>query len=189
MDPKANNVWVEELGSTINHGGAALGMVPSFLKRVLREEAWRCFQPRMGPLVEHQRFVDFVTAPPLGGLGASVDLIRNLVRDDPEAVDLLDQALQNEPSLHVGNNVPGRPEGNTSAKALRKLRKDAPDLHADVIAGRLKAHAAMVQAGFRPRTATVRLDRPDAIARTLRKHLTDDQIAALMAELAKGPNT
>lgn len=49
-----------------------------------------------------------------------------------------------------------------------KLRKDRPDLHAQVLAGELSPHAAMVEAGFRKRTITVPLE-PGAAA-TLRRH-------------------
>jgi hypothetical protein len=47
----------------------------------------------------------------------------------------------------VNNVNSDRPEGNAKAAALRKLRKDAPELHAKVLAKEMTAHAAMVQAG------------------------------------------
>ena len=51
--------------------------------------------------------------------------------DDPEALDMLDRALQNPPDIHTGvDNVNAkRPQGNTQDQALRRLRKDAPELH------------------------------------------------------------
>ncbi len=64
-----------------------------------------------------------------------MEMVRNLVRDDTEKVT--------------------RPEGNTAAKALRRLRKERPDLHARVLAEELSPHAAMHEAGFRRRTLTV----------------------------------
>ncbi len=65
--------------------------------------------------------------------------------------DALDAALRNEPHVHTGDvdNVNVRPAGNSESAALRRLRKDRADLHAEVLAGNLKAHAAMVQAGSR----------------------------------------
>lgn len=189
-DPRANNVLVEALGSSLNHGGEALSNVPALLKRVLAEEAWRSFVTRRGQAVEHERFADFVTTPPTAGLGADLALIRRIVAADTEAADLLDQALQNRSGRpESGNNVPGfetpadspvRPEGNTRAKALRRLRKDSPKLHEDVLAGRLTAHGAMVQAGYRPKTISVPVTRPEAIAHALRRHLDADQIAQLI---------
>jgi hypothetical protein len=52
-----------------------------------------------------------------------------------------------------GNNVPKRPEGNSAAKALRRLRKDRPDLHKLVLEGKLSANKAMIEAGFRVKTS------------------------------------
>jgi hypothetical protein len=73
--------------------------------------------------------------------------VRRVISDDPETLDLLDQAMQRPSSIHAGVdivNASERPQGNSSDRALRKLRTDAPELHADVLAGRLSAHAAMV---------------------------------------------
>lgn len=40
-----------------------------------------------------------------------------------------------------------RPDGNTVSYALRRLRKDRPDIHARVLAGEITAHAGMIEAG------------------------------------------
>lgn len=165
-------------------GGSALQDVPGLLVKVLENEVWREFPTPRGQVAKHDTFVSFVTTPPTQGLGANVDLLRRLVADDPRARDLLDRALQrtcadNKP----GNNVPKRPEGNEAEKALRRLRKDRPDLHQDVLQGQISPHAAMVKAGFRPRTVTVRLDDPRRAAQTLRNKLTPDQRQELAAYL------
>jgi hypothetical protein len=139
------------------------------------------FTTQRGELVQHERFADFVTTPPLKGLGADVDLVRRIVAEDSEALDLLDRALQNPAGRPetLSNIQDKAPTGTTRAAALRKLRADAPELHAEVLAGRLTAHAAMVQAGFRRPTFTVRGDDPQSTARTLRKHLTAEQLTTL----------
>jgi len=150
------------------------------LKRLLAEEGWREFETVRGEVVRHERFEEFVTLPPLKGLGTSVGLIKRIVADDREAVDLLDRALQElvgrpkEIDDNV-NNIEGRPTGNSQAQALRRLRKDAPELHAEVIAGRLSAHAAMVKAGLRTRTISVPVEHPDRVAAALRRHMTQEQ--------------
>lgn len=179
----ANNTYVESLGSSLNHGGAALITVPKLVIKVIETEAWREFQPRVGSVRHHQRFEDFVTAAPLDGIGSTMEQLRDICRSDTVALDAIDQAVQNRPALHIVKGEARAPTGNRSDVALRRLRKSAPELHAEVLAGHLSAHAAMVQAGFRPRTISVRLDDPDAIARTLRRHLTTDQLAVLAAAL------
>lgn len=179
---------VDSLGAALREGGHALGTVPALLKKVLTEESWREFVTQRGEHVLHERFPDFVTTPPLAGLGATIEVIRRIIADDPEALDLLDQAVQNG---HGGdrsksNNVTVAPAGNSTDKALRRLRreadagnKQAADLRAEVLAGRLSAHAAMIQGGFRPRTFTVRADSPASVAAALRRQLDPEALAEL----------
>lgn len=190
-----NRHLVESLERSLRSGKHGLSVVPGLLKQVLVEESWREFTTQRDELVQHARFIDFVTTPPLRGLGADLDLIRRVVGNDPEALDLLDRAMQNPVggsskivlNHHIVNveNDQEVPKGNSAAYALRKLRKDAPDLHAEVLAGRLTAHAAMVRGGFRPRTFTIRADDTTSVARTLRKNLKPDQLAELAQLLAE----
>lgn len=190
LNPRQRGTLVEALGSAVWHGGAALGGVPALLKRLLQDAAWRDFETATHQHVTHDRFEAFVTTPPGRGLGTDLALIRRIVRDDPEALDLLDQTLQNPAYIHVGYgrdvdnvNITARPEGNTSEAALRRLRKDRPDLHARVLAGELSPHAAMVTAGYRRRTMTLPVDDVARLADSLKRHLTSEQLAALRAAL------
>lgn len=177
---------VAMLSDALRRGGSALESVPQQIKHLLVSREWEHFVTRLGKEVHHERFAEFVITPPLAGLGASVDLIQRLVADDKEALDLLDQALQNP---HGGdhskndNITLAQPNGTSEAAALRRLRKDAPELHAEVLAGRLTAHGAMVRAGFRPKTVSVPIGRPDAVAAALRKHMTPADLARLAALL------
>jgi hypothetical protein len=186
----ANNVLVEALGSSLRSGGHALADAPELLKKLLAEQAWRDFVTRRGEHVTHGRFADFATTPPLKGLGSDLELIRRIVADDPEALDLLDQALKNShggdrrsTDFNVDNVHNERPSGNAESAALRSLRKRRPDLHADVLAERITAHAAMVKAGFRPKTVSMPVTRPEAVARSLLKHMSADDIALLIKTL------
>jgi len=185
---RARGGLVDALSSALDSGGHGLSNVPVLLKRLLAEEGWREFETVRGEVVRHERFEEFVTLPPLKGLGTSVGLIKRIVADDREAVDLLDRVLQRQvgrPREIVYNvhNSKGRPAGNSQARALRRLRKDAPELHAEVIAGRLSAHAAMVKAGFRTRTISVPVEHPDRVAAALRRHMTQEQLEELVRHL------
>jgi hypothetical protein len=182
MHPDAS-ILVQSLGSAIHHGGAHLSNVPEMLKRVLKDGMWREFTTPLRQVVRYERFEEFVVTPPTKGLGASVDLVRRMVEHDNEARDMLDQALQRPnggdrktESAAIRFNIvkSGPPMGNAKEHALRKLRTFAPELHAEVLQGRLSAHAAMVQAGYRKRTASVPLNPTDAAA-TLRRLFTDQQ--------------
>jgi hypothetical protein len=76
-----------------------------------------------------------------------------------QALDAKDRESQRGPgrpeTVYSGKrdvHSSGRPSGNSRAAALRRLRKDRPDLHARILAGEISAHAAMVEAGFRHQT-------------------------------------
>lgn len=170
---RRNASLVEMLGGALRDGAHGLGSVPSLLRQVLEAESWREFVTQRGEHVRHERFADFVAVPPLKGLGASVDLIQRIVANDVEALDLLTHALKN-PVGHpaISNIIKERaPTGTSKEAALRKLRKDAPELHVEVLAGRLTAHRAMVQAGFRSPSFTVRADSAESVAGALRRQL------------------
>lgn len=188
-DGRARGLVVEALSSALERGGSGLENAPTLLRRLLEEESWRSFVTQRGELVEYQRFADFVVTPPLKGLGATVGLVQRVVSDDPVAVDLLDLALTGKQGARtdlVDNiNEVARPDGTSRAASLRRLRKDAPDLHAAVLAGRLSAHAAMVKGGFRHRTISVPADDPAAAARSLKKNLSPDDLAALTRLLSE----
>src|SRR5690606_39932864 len=82
---------VDALSSALDSGGHGLSNVPVLLKRLLAEEWWREFETVRGEVVRHERFEEFVAAPPLKGLGSEISLIKRIVADDREAVDLLDR--------------------------------------------------------------------------------------------------
>ena len=160
--------------------------------RLMSSGAWRDYVTPLGEHVTHERFDRFVDAEPLEGLGTDVETIRRLFRDFPRYLSDLTELLRRgggRPGAGTGtvNNINGstRPVGTSQEQALRQLRQSRPDLHEQVIDGLLSAHAAMVEAGFRPRTATVRLDDPAKIANTLRKKLSPEhlrQLAHLLTE-------
>ncbi len=109
-------------------------------------------------------------------------MLQRICADDTEVLDLIDRVVQGK---HAGNgsnqyasaNVDNinisthRPAGTNRQHALRKLRKDSPTLHAEVLAGKLSPHAAMVKAGFRPKTFTV-VHETKACAETLNEDHT-----------------
>lgn len=189
---RRNANLVDSLGSALRSGEHGLNTVPALLERVVEEESWREFVTKRGELVEHKRFADFVATPPLKGLGGDMDLVRRVVKGTP-AEDALNRQLEKDGRQGARTDLVSniheveRPAGTTKDAALRRLRKDAPALHEQVLAGALSAHAAMIEAGFRPKTFTVRADRPESVARALRKHLTAEQIAELRTLLDEYP--
>lgn len=174
---------VHDLSQAIRRGDWSLESVPALLRRVLTEDMWKERLVEVtGEVKRFETWAEFVQASPPEGLGTTERTLRNLCRDDAEIIDLLDRASQRpagRPSIQTGDNVTLKPGGNAAAQALRRLRKDRPDLHARVLAGELSPHRAMVDAGFRRRTVSVPVDEPRRIAATLRRHLTTEQLAQL----------
>ena len=65
------------------------------------------------------------------------------------------------------------------------MRDGAIAVEGESIVG-VSPHAAMVRAGFRPATFTVRADSVESAARALRRHLTTDQLSTLARLLKEG---
>jgi len=85
---------------------------------------------------------------------------------------------------YQGNNITLKPDRGTSESyAIGRLKRDRSDLAEKVLAGEMSANAAAIEAGFRKKTLTVPVE-PRGIARTLRKHLTPEQIAEVVEALS-----
>jgi hypothetical protein len=85
--------------------------------------------------------------------------LKHLCQDDPGALDAIDRATvgghgtnQYTKGLESNNitlqDTPKPQTGTSNTYALRRLRKDRPDLHERVLAEEVSPHAAMVEAGF-----------------------------------------
>jgi hypothetical protein len=165
-----NDSVVAALQFALDSGNTGLATTPALVKRVIEEDRWR----ERTVKVTHQtvtftRFEEFVTEPPPDGLGGTVQLLENLCRDDFDALRLLkdvttnphggDRRSESFKSDNVTLESTANERGNERSYALRKLSKSRPDLHAQVIAGDLSPHAAMVEAGFRKKTVTIPVER------------------------------
>lgn len=164
---------VQHLSQALTDGMGGLGHVPMLLEEVLENDYWkRRVSPATGEVIEFDRFEDFVTTKVYWGLGATVQQVKNLLRDNPKLIDLMDKAMQrtvadNKPLDNIQEQAPS---GTSAEAAIRRLRKYRPDLHAKVVAGELSANAAAIQAGFRKRMISVPATDLTAAVRILCKH-------------------
>ena len=79
-----------------------------------------------------------VQAKPMDGLGTDLPTIKRLCRDDMEAVDFVDRVTVGPSHRPVSRyivttSLPAAQRGNRADAALRRLRKDRPDLHERVM--------------------------------------------------------
>jgi hypothetical protein len=185
-----NGRVVADLRRMLHSGKLNLGAVPSLIKEIISREMWReRVEPATGEIVPPFRsFVEFITTPPMAGLGADLALLKRICAEDKVALDLIDRVTTNPNGRPITvdnvNTIEDRPGGNSEQYALRKLRKDAPTLHARVLAGEMTAHGAMIEAGFRRSTMTLPTD-PDGLARALKRRLSASDLAALIAALTE----
>ncbi|WP_239396571.1 hypothetical protein [Frankia sp. CiP3] len=82
------------LGSALQSTDTRLTIVIDGIKGILTDGSWREFVTIRGEHVQHDRFQDFVTMPMLKGLGVTVDLIRRVLANDPEATTVLEETLR-----------------------------------------------------------------------------------------------
>jgi hypothetical protein len=159
---RGNDLILVCLRDSFVGGEMGLRNFPGLLKKCLKEGCWRRRAVRclLDQIVEFDRFEDYVTETPPEGLGADLRTIKNLCHDDKDALSLIDKETANMPGNPTGVNQHNagtvdnvhsseRPSGNSCTAALRRLRKDRPDLHAQVIQGEKSANRAMIEAGFR----------------------------------------
>lgn len=144
-------------------------VVPGLMLSMLREDGWR----RMVRPIDGREFVnetvhEWVLGEPWGGLHfPSWDALYAMLDrsdDGPECKQRLIElgAPANGAAADARARPVGRPSkssvgriaeptgGNSVERLAGRLKRDNPALAADVIAGRLSAHAAAVQAGVDP---------------------------------------
>lgn len=175
---------VEGLTEAIRDGENGLKHVPGLIRAVLQEEAWRERQIRTKKIVKFERFIDFITAPPLEGLGEDPAAIKRLIHDDAETLAAFEAAIvdghggdrKSEKAKIKGDNVTLDSErGNGKAYTLRRLAKDRPDLFEKVKENKLTANQAAIEAGFR------KVKTPLEIMATLWGKLTPQDKQAFLA--------
>lgn len=178
MNNKERAWVIDALGSALADGETSLGQVPQLLRKVLENDAWKAFETKMGKLVTYSRFEDFVSTPPLDGLGTSMEFIKEVVSKDIELQMLLARALR---EAHGGDRKSEnarekikesnglfdfeekKGEGKKRdqyGKRILHLQKKSPDLYAQVLAGQKSVYAASVEAKIDHPTMTVTLDSP-----------------------------
>ena len=199
IDPLAkNDAPVQLLYEFVQEGRMGLEQAPKLLKEVLLDECWRERRVRTGEVVKFLTFAEFVTTPPIKGLGVSMKLINRIASVDKDLETLVAKAkIQPEggarnpnginqyapKELVTDDNIIGdlrtAPNGTSSQQACLRLSRQAPEIHARVLAGELSPHAAMIQAGFRRKTITVPCD-PDLAVKALLRHFDRDAIDRIL---------
>jgi hypothetical protein len=191
-----NDTYVSSLAQALA-SGQSLANVPGLVKNIIKSEMWRDRIVRQtGKQATFKRFRDFVEAYPPEGLHTTIPMLIQICTtyDDMEAVSMIAQAEAGERGNPTGNNqytnsgninnvnVSTRQEtsaGNSTPYTMRRLAKDAPELHKAVVSGDLSPNAAALQAGFRRRKFQMP-DTPEAAGKYLAERVDVEWFMAMV---------
>jgi hypothetical protein len=183
--PISIDLLVKHTGSALSDGGSALKSVPGLVRQLLERRAWDKRVCKLtGETVCFESFAELVVDTPPHGLGSDLETIRRLCAGDRELMDLMDQDEQrphggdrkSEQIKSYNITLDPNPRGTSAEGALRRLREQAPEIHARVLAGELSPHGGMVEAGFRRRTIQVDAEDVGLAAKKLLKHFSQAEL-------------
>jgi hypothetical protein len=189
LEVVAGSVHNELLGASSDSNNG-FRVVPGLMVSLLRDEGWRhLVRPIDSREFFNETVEQWVLGPPWAGLHfpswdalyAMLDrsehgqecrerLIALGAPANGGAADAAQPAVRGAVGRGRGRSSNGQPNsgGNSVDRLAGRLKRDNPDLAADVIAGRISAHAAAVQAGIRKPTWTAPAD-PERLAQAIEK--------------------
>lgn len=182
---------IQSLQQAIGHGGKEVfDIVPIVLRDVLEDRLWADRKDKAGQ--PFRSFESFATHILWQGLESSIPELLLYCRKRPEVAELIRREVgavtehggdrKSEAAKDQVNNV-NLIGGNSPTYALRRLKRDHPELAEQVVAGKLSAHAAAIEAGFRQPTIAVSAADPDAAVFALVRKFGRDAVLAAIERL------
>ena len=171
---------IQSLQQAIGHGGEQVfDVAPIVLRRVLEDQAWANRKDKNGKTF--RSFESFATHILWQGLESSISDLLLYCRKHPEVAELIRRevgaAAEHGANQHRGgDSVATSSDDRGATYALRRLKRDHPELAEKVVSGKLSAHAAAIEAGFRKRTIAVPADDPLAAISALFRHFGTDRV-------------
>lgn len=191
---QSRDTYINALAQSLAEG-QSLANVPGLIKKIIKNEMWRervVHQTKQ--VAKYNRFLDFIQDYAPEGLHTKPDVLMKICQSygDMEAVDLLAQASAGKPGgnnnpnglggksgktldivnvdiINIDKEIKDRPTGTSSAATMRRLAKDFPAFHEQVLAGELTPNAAAREAGFRRRNLQIPDDPVEAAQYFLRR--------------------
>ena len=155
--PKSDSI--QNLQQILMDGGERVfGTAPKVILNIIKHRAWEKRLDENGK--PFASFEALVSAPYWHGLESSVEDIRRICFKNEEALQAIDRIIPAAAEQEIGLGKPGPGRGHKTDSdttrldrgatyALRRLKRDRPDLAERVMSGELSANAAAIEAGFR----------------------------------------
>jgi hypothetical protein len=164
-----------------------------YLKSHVRhvDEQWRQADQVLDELIKYHAWEVIPTGgKPYGTLGkmlkAEVGIDERAIKNAIKKAELAARGT----NIQIGHrgfqrsdNITSLERGTSETYTIRRLRRDRPDLADRVEQRELTAHAAAIEAGFRPKTVSIPVTKPEAVAKALLKYMSEDDIAKLITML------
>jgi hypothetical protein len=188
---KQNDSIAQDIWNALQMGSTGLRGMPTFVRRCLEGECWRRrYSVPLKQVIELPTFEAFITTAPPEGMGSTLTQIKSLCHEHMDVLAMVDEAVRRPhggarlDSKNDNIKLASTPTGTSRDAALRRLRKDRPELYQAVIAGKKSPHAAMVEAGFRPRTVNLPTD-PGKMAGRIVKTVGREQAELVAREILR----
>ena len=182
------NEFINNLADVINSYGSESYTAAEGIEYIIDNSLWQERDPSPGLLEKRtfRNFQEFSSAPTPWGLNTHFQVILDLCHREPKILHKVTEAgkMQGYRADLVDNINDVRPTGTNKAYGLQRLHNERPDLYELVIEKELSVNAAMVKAGLRPKTYTVRED-PDDFVRKIKKIFTQEEIDYIASKILK----
>lgn len=180
---------------SLTKGAAGLDAFPQILEQILEQQMYRRFlHEGTGQVYENASFREFVESMPPKGLGTKRQTLERVCRQVPAVLALIADAFTGTPGAPVGNKNAVKTRGlqqsnkpikrERSGQLLRRLRKDFPDLYAQVLAGEKTVTEAAREAGIFPTRITINIESVESALATLERQCDPDFLDQLALRIS-----
>ena len=184
VDPR----WPENQEVFAAASGSANELVPA-LAKIVSTGNWREFIHPMRGLLTFQTFGAYCSE----FLRLSAETVYTLLERSqyPKDADTVRQMMREEVTPVAAHGAVGKGrnrvcntnsiEQTDGAYVIARLKRDDPELAAEVVAGNITPHAAAIRAGIRKPRCQVRTDDPSLAVQALLRFYTREQLLAALA--------
>jgi len=174
MSIRKDNIedFITSLAKIINTYGSKSYTAAEGIEYIIDNNLWQERDPSPGLLENRsfRNFQEFCAAPTPWGLNTHFQVILDLCHREPKILHKVTEAGKmkhggDRKSNNIKNDniILETEQGTSKSYGLQRLHNERPDLYELVIEKEMSVNAAMVKAGLRPKTYTVREDADDFI--------------------------